>query len=51
MTTFGNHVPRSVIGRATAEDVLVGDHVIVPELALGEITELELPILLRIVDP
>src|SRR5690349_10456199 len=45
----GNHVPRGVLGRAAANGVGVGGHVVVPALALREISDLELPVLRWIV--
>src|SRR5262249_13055406 len=43
----GDDVPRSVIGRTVAEGFLVHGLVIVPELAIGDVRRIELPMLVR----
>src|SRR4051794_2088999 len=43
-----NDVPRRVLGRRACDRLLVGAHVLVPALALGEVAAAKLPALLRV---
>src|SRR3546814_3451464 len=46
-----NHVPRRVRRRGVANHVLVGGHISPPLAARGEVARVELPVLLRFLQP
>src|SRR5262245_42548316 len=46
----GNHVPWSLWRAGVTDHVLVGEHVLIPQLALREVANLELPMLSGVIE-